>query len=260
VKCSSYRLRAFVVALAWCLTLAVSLSAAPVSKDRDKEKEREGKPVDAGSFGIYQNGNRVGTETFSIYQTGSGSTIQADFKTENVTNPATQTSTMLIGNNGDLKRYEWKELSPGSAELVVVPNDDFLTQKWRTGSQEKEHEQPYLMPVSTTILDDYSFIQREVLAWHFIALACSKQDKGLQCPLKQRTQFAILIPHEQSSAALSAECLGRERVNLKSGAVELMKLEFKTDASTWQIWVDERDEYKVLRMAVVGENTIIDRD
>ena len=67
MKCSSYRLRAFVTALAWCLTLAVSLSAAPVSKDRDKEKEREGKPVDAGSFGIYQNGNRVGTETFSIY-------------------------------------------------------------------------------------------------------------------------------------------------------------------------------------------------
>jgi hypothetical protein len=39
-----------------------------------------------------------------------------------------------------------------------------------------------------------------------------------------------------------------------------MKLEFKTDASTWQIWVDDRDQYKVLRMTVVGENTIIERD
>jgi len=57
----------------------------------------------------------------------------------------------------------------GEAESVVLPNDDFLTEKWRTGPEEKEHEQPYLLPLSTSILDDYFFIHREVLAWKFLA-------------------------------------------------------------------------------------------
>ena len=38
-------------------------------KEKEKEKEHEGKNVDSGSFGVFQNGHRVGTETFSIYQT-----------------------------------------------------------------------------------------------------------------------------------------------------------------------------------------------
>ena len=58
-------------------------SAAPLPKEKEKEKEHEGKQVDSGSFGVFQNGHRVGTETFSIYQTSSGSVIQSEFKTEN---------------------------------------------------------------------------------------------------------------------------------------------------------------------------------
>jgi len=74
--------------------------------------------------------------------------------------------------------------------------------------QEKEHEQPYLLPLSTTILDDYFFIDREILAWRFLASAC-KQDKGvLQCPLRQRAQLEpstlISIPRRRSPWSRSA--------------------------------------------------------
>ena len=146
-------------------------------KDKEKEKEHEGKNVDSGSFGVFQNGHRVGTETFSIYQTASGSVIESEFKTENTPPPDVQTSEMQLTANGDIRRYEWKELSPEQAESVVVPNDDFLNQKWNTGREEKEHEQPYLLPPSTSILDDYFFIQREVLAWKFLATACANRKK-----------------------------------------------------------------------------------
>ena len=231
-------------------------SAAPLPKE--KEKEHEGKNVDSGSFGVFQNGHRVGTETFSIYQTSNGSVIQSEFKTENAPTQDVQTSEMQLTAGGDIRRYEWKEVSPEKAQSVVVPNADFLTQKWSSGPQEKEHEQPYLLPASTSILDDYFFVHREVLAWKFLGAAC-KQDKGqVQCPPKQRAQFGTLNPHQHSSAALSAESLGREKLTLKSGQQELNKLELKNDAGTWQLWLD--DQWKVMRMSIVGENTEVVRD
>jgi hypothetical protein len=241
----------FMMTLVWCLTA----SAAPLPKE--KEKEHEGKNVDSGAFGVFQNGHRVGTETFSIYQTSNGSVINSEFKTEN-TPPDVQTSEMQLTATGDVRRYEWKELSPEKGESVVLPNSDFLTQKWSTGPQEKEHEQPYLLPASTSILDDYFFVHREVLAWKFLGQC--KQEKGQvpQCPLKQRVQFGTLNPHQHSSAPLSAEFLGREKLTLKNGQQELIKLELKNDAGTWQLWLD--DQFKVMRMAIVGENTVVDRD
>jgi len=243
---------AFMMALVGC----IAASAAPMPKE--KEKEREGQKVDSGSFGVFQNGRRVGTETFSIYQTSNGSVINSEFKTENAPTQAVQTSEMQLTAGGDIRRYEWKELSPDKAESVVLPNADFLTQKWSTGPQEKEHEQPYLLPVSTSILDDYFFVHREVLAWKFLGAAC-KQEKGqVQCPLKQRAQFGTMNPRQHSSAPLSMEFLGREKVSLKSGQQELNKLELKSDAATWQLWLD--DQFKVMRMSVVGENTEVVRD
>jgi hypothetical protein len=247
-----YRLLALTIALVWCL----AASAAPVPKE--KEKEHEGKNVDSGSFGVFQNGHRVGTETFSIYQTSNGSVIQSEFKTENAPTQDVQTSEMQLTTRGDIQHYEWKEVSPEKAQSVVVPNADFLTQKWSSGPQEKEHEQPYLLPASTSILDDYFFVHREVLAWKFLGAAC-KQDKGLvQCPPKQRAQFGTLNPHQHSSAALSAESLGREKVTLKNGPQELNKMELKNDAGTWDLWLD--DQWKVMRMSIVGEHTEVVRD
>ena len=253
---SFFRLLALVMLLAGC----IAAWAAPLSKDKEKEKEakHEGQEIDSGSFGVFQNGHRVGTETFSIYQTGYGSVIHSEFKTENAPTEAAQTSEMQLTAHGDIRRYEWKELSPGKAQSQIVPNSDFLTQKWKASPQEKEQEQPYLLPVSTNILDDYFFVHREVLAWKFLGASC-KQDKGqLQCPLKQRAQFGSLNPHQHSPAPLSVEFLGREKISLKSGPQDLLKLELKSDASTWQLWLN--DQFKVMRMVIVGENTQVDRD
>jgi hypothetical protein len=224
---------------------------------KEKEKEHEGKQVDSGSFGVFQNGHRVGTETFSIFQTASGSFIHSEFKTENAPTQDVQTSELELTASGNLRRYEWKELSPEKAVSVVVPNEDFLNQKWST-EEEKEHEQPYLLPASTSILDDYFFVQREVLAWKFLAAAC-KQEKGqVQCPIKQRAQFGTLDPRQHSSASLSAEYLGREKITFKGSPQEFNRVEFKTDMGNWQIWLD--DQFKVIRIVIEGDNTEVIRD
>ncbi len=253
----SYRMLAFM--LVWSVAAGswASAAAMPKEKDKEKEKEHEGKLIDSGSFGVFQSGHRVGTETFSIYQTDGGSVVQSEFKTENAPVEAVQTSELQLTANGNIRRYDWKELSPEKAESAVVPNEDFLNQRWSLG-EDKGQEQPYLMPPSTSILDDYFFIQREVLVWKFLAAACSQEKGKVQCPARQRAQFGTLNPRQRSSASLSAESLGREKVNLKSGPAELNKLELKDDAGTWQLWLD--DQWKVMRILVVGENTIVDRD
>lgn len=232
----------------------VAALAAPIPKGKDKENE--GTDVDSGSFGVFQNGHRVGTETFSIYQLNNGSVIKSEFKTEHDP-PALQSSEMQLTANGDIRSYQWKEISPEKADSVLLPNEEFLMQKWRVGD-EKEHEQPYLLSVSTKILDDYFFVHREVLAWRFLAAACKKDNGVLQCPVRQRTQFATINPHQHSSALLSIEFVGREKVNLKGGQKDLLKLELRTDAGNWQLWLD--DQFKVQRMLVLGENTFVDRD
>jgi hypothetical protein len=250
---TSCRLLAFLILL---LLVCAAVWADPLPKE--KEKEHEGKNIDSGSFGVFQNGRRVGTETFAIYQTGSGSTIDSEFKTENAPTTAVQNSEMQLNAKGEIKRYEWKEVSPGSAQSLVVPNDDFLNQKWSAGTGEKQHEQPYLLPATTAILDDYFFVHREVLAWKFLGMVC-KQDKGqVQCLPKQHTQFGTLNPHQQASSQVTAEFIGREKVSLKSGPQDLLKVELKNDAGVWQLWLD--DQFKVMRMLIVGENTEVIRD
>src|SRR6202522_4891903 len=144
------------------LIFSMAASAAPSPKPEQKDEKEHGgkKKIDAGTFGIFQGGRRVGSETFSIYQTNYGSMIESEFKTENSSSPAAQSSVMQLSKIGEIRRYEWKEVGPGQGESVVVPNADFLTQKWRTGPDEKEHEKPYLLPVSPIILDDYFFVDR----------------------------------------------------------------------------------------------------
>lgn len=242
----------FTYALA--LTLLVSASAAAMQK----QNEHEGQKVDSGSFGVFMGSRRVGTETFSIYQNQNGSVIESEFKTEGAATQATQNSEMRLTASGDIRRYDWRELSPGKSQLTIVPDDQLLTQKWITGPQEKEKEQPYLLPPSTNILDDYFFVHREVLAWKFLASAC-KQEKGqVQCPVKQRAQFGTLNPHQHSSAPGTMEFLGREKVMLKGTAQELNKLELKSEAGTWYLWLD--DQFKLMRISVPGENTEVVRD
>jgi len=242
------------VALLAALTLAALAWAKP------KEKEPAGKFVDSGSFGVFMGGHRVGTETFTISQDQNGSVIHSEFKTEGSAEHAAQSSDLLLTSNGEIRRYDWKELSPGKAQSVVLPNEEFLNERWSAGPQEKEAEQPFLLPPSTNILDDYFFVHREVLVWKFFATAC-KQEKGqLQCPLRQHTQMGTLNPHQRSSAPVSMEFLGREKISIHGSEQDLLKLGMKFESGDWQLWVDDTNQFKLQRISIPGDNTEVVRD
>jgi hypothetical protein len=233
--------------------LALSLSGMALATE--KEKSGEGQKVDSGSFGVFVKGRRAGTESFSVMQNPNGSVIRSEFKAEGAAGQAVQESELQLTGNGQIRRYEWKEQNPGKARSVVLPNDQFLMQKWSAGPQDKEHEEPYLLGASTIVLDDYFFVHREVLAWKYLAEACSREKDGLRCP---KAQFGTLNPNQRTSASVSMEYLGRGKVKIHDAERELNKLELKNDTGSWLIWLDE--QFKVLLISIPSESTEVIRD
>jgi hypothetical protein len=238
----------------WLLMISVALAGT----GKEKDKEPADHIVDSGSFGVFMNGHRVATETFSVQQTNSGSVATSEFKTEAGADKAVQSSELRLNASGDIVKYEWKEVSPGQGQAVVLPNENFLIERSHNNPQDKQDEHPFLLPVSTSILDDYFFIHREILAWKFLATGC-RQDKGqVQCPVSQRTQFGALNPHQRSSMPVSMEFSGREKVPVHGVERELNRFTLKSEGGDWVLWLD--DQFKVVRILVASDNTEVVRD
>ena len=245
------RLRfSFLALVAICATLLFFTAAWAKEKAKDSEKV-----VDSGSFGVYSAGHRVATETFSIKQGGEGSVVSSHFKSEQGEQKAEQSSQLELTPSVELRRYEWKELSPEKTEATVTPSDTFLVERFGFGPTDKQHEQNFLLPASTAILDDYFFVQREVLAWKYLATACRQEKGGLGCPLKQKIQFGTLNPHARSSMAVSIESTGRDKVSIRGTEQELNRFILRSEAGDWAFWLD--DQLKLVRLVADGGTEVV---
>jgi hypothetical protein len=250
---------------------SVSLSAA------DKPKEKAGSHVaDSGSFGIYMNGKRVGTETFNITETLNKqllpeySTATAEIKFDDGHFKAAQTAEMQISAKGELRSYLWRATVPQKEEASVEPKDDLLVEHI-TPSDQKRVDVQHMLPLSTVILDDNFFSQREVLLWWYLARGCQRQSQSLMCATGR---FVILVPHQHTSGNATMELIGQDKVMVKGTERELNKVKLETngpqsltwlndqsresDATQWVLWVD--DQYKIVKMTVTGSNIEVVRD
>jgi hypothetical protein len=234
-----------------CTLLAANAWAAP-------EKEAPGKTVDSGSFGVFINGKRVATETFSIEQNSAGSSVISRFKTEAGPDQAEQSSELQLTTGGELKSYQWKEITPGRSQATVLPSQDFLTERFTSSPTDKQHEQPFLLPTSTSILDDYFLIQREVLAWKYLATSCKQEKGGVNCPLKEKAQLGTLNAHARASGLVNVQFSGREKVTLHGVEHELIRLDMKSESGDWVLWLD--DQLKLQRIVDSAGTTEVVRD
>jgi hypothetical protein len=57
---------------------------------------------------------------------------------------------------------------------------------------------------------------------------------------------------------MTAEYLGREKINFKGEQKEFNKVELKNEAGVWQLWFD--DQYKLMQIQIEGDNTEVIRD
>ena len=254
MKCSS-GMRVAAVLLASLLVAAIPAHAR--DKNDKKEKPAAAQTVDSGSFGIFVRGQRVATETFNIQQQNGASSIKSQFKETGGNDTTAQKSDLQITSAGALVKYDWSQSVGGS--LTVVPSNDFLLERVTPPSAGKAAEQPFLMPSTSSILDNNFFIHREVLAWRYLAANCKSDPAGLKCD-HTPGDFGVLVPQDRASLHVRMELVGKEKVTIRGTERELLRLNLTGDNLAWALWVDDHDQFKLLRVAIAADNTEVVRD
>ena len=227
-----------------------TFSAAASKKDKAVPASNV---VDSGSFGVFVNGKRVATETFNVKQDAQGSSTTSQFKVEDGSRPPLSSEWQLT-STGDLRHYEWKD-GTGKSQTTVDPGDQLLHQQITIATDPKPITREYILPASTPILDDYAFVQREILAWRFLATGCQQDAKGLAC--KAPSQFGVLVPQQQTSVPITIEFKGMETVTLKGQQKQMGRFDLKAQNMEWQMWMEG---VKLMRILIPSDNTEVVRD
>ena len=222
-------------------------------------KEPAGQVVDSGSFGVFVNGQRVATETFSIQQSSAGSTVKSQLREEGAGEKATQTSQMQLTSAGELIRYDWQELSPSKTQIELVPNEQFLTERITLNPGEKPAEQPFLLPASTVVLDNNFFVHRELLAWRYLAQNCKAEAGQMKC-VSGPISFGVVVPEGRTSMRVSLEPSGNDKVQIRGSDRQLPKFALKFEGGEWALWLDDQDHFKIVKIAIPAEKTEVIRD
>lgn len=250
------RRAAWALTLLCCLAVAASASDKSDKKDKEKEKAPPTQKVDSGAFGVFIKGQRVVTETFAIELKNGVSSAKAQLK-ETGSDAASQKSSMDITASGELLNYEWSQSAGGA--LTVVPANDFLLEKITTAANTKPAEQSFLMPSTSAILDNNFFIHRELLVWRYLAADCKPEAGNLKCQ-QGPAEFGVLVPQDRTSMSIRLELIGKEKVSIRGADRELLRLNLTGENFEWALWVDDKDQFKLLKVAIPADNTEVVRD
>lgn len=238
--------------LAWLLAASTAGHAG-----EKKEKQKAASAVDAGSFGVFVGGQRVLTENFSIEQKNGISIIKAELKESAGKDPAIQKSDLEITPSGELVRYDWSQSAGGS--LTILPNNEFLIEKISASASAKPAEQPFLMPNTSMILDNNFFVHREVLVWRYLAADCKPDGNNLKCQ-QGPGEFGVVVPQDHTSLRVRMELVGKEKVTFHGAERELLRLNLSGEGFQWALWVDDQNQFKLMRVAIPADNTEVVRD
>ena len=245
----------------WAVAVVLASSLLARAEGNAADKKDKSKPaafqaVDAGSFGVFVRGQRVVTETFTVQQQNGNSIIKAQLKETAGATPPNQKSDLEMGPTGELLRYEWSEAA--GASLAVFPDNEFLKERLTTSPGAKPAEQAFLLPSVTPILDNNFFVHREVLAWKYLAIAPCKDENGhRRC---EPADFGTLVPQDRTSMSVRMELVGKEKVTIRGTERELLRLNLTGDNFAWSLWVDDQDQFKLIRVAIPADNTEVVRD
>jgi hypothetical protein len=242
----------------WAVAAIVaSLALSAAASASDKKEKPSPQAVDSGSFGVFVKGQRVLTESFSIHQDNGNSVIKAQLKEAPGSEPVSQTSDLQITSSGELLRYEWSQ--PSGAFLTVLPKNDFLIEKVVAAGSSKPAEKPFLMPSTSSILDNNFFVHREILTWRYLAADCKPENGNLKCQ-QGPAQFGVLVPQDQTSISVRLELVGPEKISIRGTDRQLLRLNLSSDNLEWSLWVDPQDQFKLIRVAIPADNTEVVRD
>jgi hypothetical protein len=231
-------------------------SVVSAADKKDKAKPVGSQKIDSGSFGVFVRGQRVVTETFSVEQDNGISLVKSHLQETGSSGNSGQKSTLQTTTSAELVKYEW---SDGNGSLVVTPNNDFLLEKVTASPTAKTAEQPFLMPSTSAILDNNFFVHREVLVWRYLQSNCRSESGELRCQ-KDAGEFGVLVPQDRTSLRVRLELVGREKVKIRGAERDLLRLNLLGESFSWALWVDDKDQFKLMRVLIADDNTEVLRD
>lgn len=240
----------------WGVMLVVALGVCLAADDKVKPTT-----VDSGTFGILVNGSRVATETFRVEQRGASSFVISELRLEATDREkaAAQTAELELAANGFLKKYTWKEVRPGTAQIVITPQDDsFLAVRISETATAPAKDLTHALSAATSIMDDNFFSQMQVLAWKYMAMGCRAGANGQNECVWEKRQLPILNPHQQDSLLVTMEYNGEQRFKLKGQEHVLKAFKLKGETGEWSLWFNE--ENKLVRVVIAADNTEVVRD
>lgn len=240
----------------WLAVTVLACTALLSATDKKAKPKAANPTVDSGSFGVFIRGQRVITEKFSVQQENGLSVVKSHLQEAGNATPVNQHSDLEMTGAGDLVRYDWTD---GAGSLTVTPNNDFLLEKISASANSKPAEQPFLMPSTSAILDNNFFIHREVLAWRYLASNCKSEGGSLNCQ-RGPLEFGVLVPQDRTSLRVRMELVGREKINIRGEERELMHLNLMGEEFSWSLWLDDKDQFKLIRVLIPDANTEVLRD
>jgi len=242
-----------VASMRWGLVVVLACGIASFAADK-KGEAKQANTVDSGSFGVFVKGQRVVTESFSVQQENGVSTVKSRLQDAG-SSSSLQSSELQMTASGELIRYEW---SDKNGSLTVLPKNEFLIEKVTAGTS-KPAERPFLMPNTSAILDNNFFVHREVLAWRYLATNCHADGGNLKCQ-QGPVEFGVLVPQDQTSMRVRMELAGSEKATIHGTERNLLRLSLKGESFAWTLWVDGNDQFKLVRVDIPDDNTVVVRD
>jgi hypothetical protein len=231
---------------ACCLLLSGSLVAG------GKLANKTSTVVDEGTYAIFQNGVRVGTEDFTIRQFADSNTTFSKLHSESGNSKFEQTSELTLLPNGGFSHYEWKQLTPTHSSAEIENGDHVLVMHAIGENGQALKDQTFFLSQETFILDDYFFSTREVLLWRYLA-TCKPHATGQDCDLV-RQRFPVLIPRQRTSAQIYVEFKGYDNTPLNGRPQHLRHFVIQSEGNPdWHLWLN--DAHKLLRISIPEANT-----
>jgi hypothetical protein len=241
--------------IAVLIMAALALQTA-AARSKDEKKHDAKQMVDAGAFDVIVKGQHVITERFSIEEQSGISIVKAELKETTGTDPM-QKSEVEFTSQGHLLRYDWSDNSGSS--LSVMPDNDFLREKITAPGQSKPAEQPFLMPSTSMILDNNFFVQREILAWRYLAADCKSDAGSLKCQ-QDPAEFGVLVPQDRTSTSVRLVLVGKEKVHIRGVERDLLRLNLTGENFQWSLWLDDQDHFKLMRVSIPADDTEVVRE
>jgi hypothetical protein len=68
------------------------------------------------------------------------------------------------------------------------------------------------------------------------------------------------VPQDRTSLKVQIEVVGKEKVTIRGAERELLRLNLSAEDFDWALWVDDHDQFKLIRVAIPADSTEVVRD